>query len=74
MQIAGSVSPAVNAGIDIGGGLVGVVAAALFFEVARVIVSAVFAGKPLLASPGLNQGAAHAEVLAQELVVLVGLR
>jgi len=33
--------------IDIGGGLVGVVAAGPVFEVARVIVDAVFAGETL---------------------------
>ena len=50
-QLAGRVAFTVQAGIDIGGGLVGVVTAALVFEVARVTVAAVFAGETLVASP-----------------------
>lgn len=50
----------------------GVVAAALAFEVARVIVAAVFARETLVPGPGLNERAVHAEVLAREPVVLIG--
>ena len=57
----------------------GVVAALLVFEVARVgvgvavIVRAVFAHEALVARPGLDQGAVHAEVLAREQFLLLGL-
>ena len=50
----------------------GVVAAALAFEVPRVIVAAVFGPKALVAGPGLNQCAIDAEVLAREPIVLIG--
>jgi len=53
------------------------VAAPLVSEVtavAAVIVLAVFGHKAFVASPGLDQGAVHAEVFAAEQLTLIGLR
>lgn len=71
---AGVVALAVQARVGIGFGLVGVVAALFAFEVAAVTVAPVvviLAHEALVASPGLDQRAVHAEVLAREPFFLV---
>ena len=73
-QFSGRVALAVEQCIRIGARLVGVIAAALALEVARVIVAAIAGFENLVPGPGLDQRAVHAEVLATEPVVLIGNR
>lgn len=56
-QFAGRVALSVKPRIGIGGGLVGVVAAALAFEVFRVPGTAILGAKALVASPAWRAAA-----------------
>jgi len=71
-QLAGGLAFLIQARIGIGGGRVSIVTALLAFEVACVIVTALFEGETLVTSPSLNQRAVHAEVLARDPFILVG--
>lgn len=75
-QAAGVVALAVQPCIGIGARDMRVVAAAFVSEVAvvRGVVAAVFAHKAFVPSPGLDEGAVYAEVLAREQAFALGLR
>ena len=63
-QFVGRLALAKQPAVGVSAGLVRLVAAWLASEVAAIaIVLAVFAHKALVARPGLNQGAVHAEVI-----------
>lgn len=63
-QFTGRIAFAVQPRIGTCGGLVGIVTAALTFEVTIVIIAAVFGFEALVAQPSLNQRGIHAKVLA----------
>ena len=67
-QPTGVVAFTVKPGIEVGAGLVRVIAAAFAFEVAAVaaVVATVFTTQALVTSPGLDECAVNAEVLVRE--------
>lgn len=76
-QFAGRLAFAVQAGIGVCAGLVRFVAVRLVSvvtAVAAVICFVVFGHKAYVTSPGLDQGAVHAEVFAAEQLTFIGLR
>ena len=73
-QLAASLAFAVQPGVRVSCRFMYLVGARLALEAAAPagLVAAIFAYKALVACPGLDEGAVHAEVFAREPVVLVG--